>query len=61
GYSSHAVDSGDSYYQGMKVIMETLRTGKWPLTPEQLLEPVQVLSATLKSLAEKREVALSEV
>ncbi|MDZ4860997.1 MAG: Gfo/Idh/MocA family oxidoreductase [Candidatus Hydrogenedentes bacterium] len=61
GYSTHAVDSSTSYYEGMKVIMETLRTGKWPLTPEQLLEPIQVMAATMKSLSEKREVQLSEV
>ncbi|NUM53114.1 MAG: Gfo/Idh/MocA family oxidoreductase [Candidatus Hydrogenedentes bacterium] len=61
GFSDHKVDSGTSYVEGMKVIMEMMRTGKWPLTPQQLIEPVQVLAAITKSLAEKREVALSEV
>ncbi len=61
GYTQHVVDSSTSYYEGMKVIMETLRTGKWPFTPEQLLEPIQVIAAVLKSLELKREVLLSEV
>ena len=61
GYSDHKVDSGTSYVEGLKVIMEMMRTGTWPLTPQQLLEPIQVLNAIAKSLAEKREVALTEV
>ena len=61
GYTQHAVNTSTSYFEGMKVIMETLRTGVWPFTPEQLLEPVQIVTAIMKSLAEKREVDLAEV
>jgi len=61
GFSDHKVDSATSYSEGLKVIMEMMRTGKWPLTPQQLLEPIQVLAAVNKSLAEKREVLLTEV
>ncbi|MCC6794263.1 MAG: Gfo/Idh/MocA family oxidoreductase [Candidatus Hydrogenedentes bacterium] len=61
GYSEHKVDSGTSYSEGLKVIMEMMRTGKWPLTPQQLLEPIQIINAATKSLAEKREVLLTEV
>lgn len=61
GHSDHTVNTGTSYHEGLKVIMEMMRTGKWPLTAEQLLEPIQVLNAITKSLAEKREVRLTEV
>ena len=61
GYADHVVDSGTSYFDGMTVFLEMMRTGKWPLTADQLLEPIKVLAAVQKSLAEKREVALSEV
>ena len=61
GVSDHKVDSGTTYAEGLKVIMTMMRTGAWPLTPEQLIEPIQVLNAVTKSLAEKREVLLTEV
>jgi predicted dehydrogenase len=61
GWKEHTVDSGTCYYDGMKVFLETMRTGNWPLTREQLLEPVRILSAIDKSLKENREVALDEV
>jgi predicted dehydrogenase len=60
-WKDHAVDSSTCYYDGMKIFMDTLRTGKWPLTPEQLLEPVRILSAIDKSVKENREVTLEEV
>lgn len=61
GHAHHTVDSGSSYFDGMTVIMDMMRTGKWPLTAEQLVEPIQVLEATTKSLAEGQEIRLSEV
>ncbi|MBI5091771.1 MAG: Gfo/Idh/MocA family oxidoreductase [Candidatus Hydrogenedentes bacterium] len=57
----HTVESKTGYYDGMLVILETLKSGKWPLTAEQLLEPVAILAAIQKSLAEKRTVAITEV
>jgi predicted dehydrogenase len=60
GWKDHLVDSSTCYYDGMQVFMETLRTGKWPLTRDQLLEPVQILAAIEKSLREKRAVKLDE-
>ena len=57
----HTVESKTGYYDGLLVILETLKTGKWPLTAEQLIEPVATLAAIQKSLAEKRTVALSEI
>lgn len=61
GWSQYAVDSSTAYFDGMSVFMECLRTGTWPLTREQLLEPIKILAAINKSLAEKREVTLDEV
>ncbi|MBI4558815.1 MAG: Gfo/Idh/MocA family oxidoreductase [Candidatus Hydrogenedentes bacterium] len=61
GWKEHVVDASTCYYDGMKVFLEALRTGKWPFTREQLLEPVRVLAAIEKSLKESHEVNLSEV
>lgn len=61
GWKDYPVDSSTCYYDGMQVYLETLRTGKWPFTADQLLEPVKVLAAIEKSLAEAREVALREL
>jgi predicted dehydrogenase len=61
GNRDFPVPTDTTYFDGMTVFMETLRTGKWPFTREQLLEPVKILAATERSLVEKREVALSEV
>ncbi|MCX5772359.1 MAG: Gfo/Idh/MocA family oxidoreductase [Candidatus Hydrogenedentes bacterium] len=60
-WNDHRIDAGNAYAAGMKVFVETLQTGKWPLTPEQLLEPIQILAAIQKSLAEKRAVGIEEV
>jgi hypothetical protein len=60
GWAHHLVDAGTAYYDGMTIFMETLRTGKWPLTRDQLLEPIKVLSAVKRSLAARREVSLNE-
>ncbi|HNR36855.1 MAG TPA: Gfo/Idh/MocA family oxidoreductase [Candidatus Hydrogenedentes bacterium] len=61
GWKAHTVDSATCYYDGMQVIMRTLRTGQWPLTPEQLLEPVKILAAVNRSLKENREVSIEEL
>ncbi len=61
GWKEHTVDSGTCYYDGMKAIMQTLRTGQWPLTPEQLLEPIKILVAVERSLVECREICIEEL
>lgn len=61
GWQHLAVDSSTSYYEGMKVILRTLRGGEWPLTREQLLEPIRILTAVNRSLDENREIVLSEI
>ncbi len=61
GWKELTGEASTSYYDGMKIILEVMRTGKWVLTPEQMLEPIQILAALQKSLAEGREVKLSEV
>ncbi len=50
GWDTQAIDSSTCYYEGMKTFVECMRTGVWPLTPEQLLKPVAVLQAIEKSL-----------
>ncbi len=56
GWKEHTVDSGTCYYDGMKVFLDTMRTGKWPLSRSELIEPVAILAALERSLAEQREV-----
>lgn len=58
GWQSHAVDYKTCYYEGMKVFLDCLRTGKWPLTPEQLVEPVKILAAVEESLKTGKTVSL---
>lgn len=61
GNLASLIDSSSGYRTGLKVIVDTLRLNEWPLTREQLLEPVKIMSALLKSLDEGREVRLDEV
>lgn len=61
GHGEYTVDSGTCYHDGLKIIVETMTTGKWPLTREQLLEPVKILLALELSLKEQRTVALEEL
>lgn len=60
GWHCSAIEIGPSYVEGLKVIVDTLRLNEWPLTREQLLEPVKVLNALSRSLEERREVGLDE-
>lgn len=55
GWENHVIDQSDSYYEGMKLFLHCLRTGEWPLTPEQLLEPVRILAAIERSLESGEE------
>ena len=58
GWGTHEVDTSTMYQNGMQVFLQTLRTGTWPLTPEQLLEPVQILDAITRSMMDNREVLI---
>jgi predicted dehydrogenase len=61
GWHTAEIDSKDCYYEGLKVIVQALRDGEWPLAPDDLLEPIKVLAAIKRSLKEHREIALDEV
>ena len=62
GSKDHTVDAGTCYYDGRQVFMDVLRTGRWPFTRDQLLEPVKILCAIERSIKENgREVGLDEV
>ena len=52
-YTPVAMDK-DPYLTGVKTFVDMFRTGKQPLTHEQLLKPVQVLEALEKSVATGR-------
>jgi predicted dehydrogenase len=60
GWLASPVDAGTSYIQGMRVIIDTLRLNEWPLTRDQLLEPVKILNAIQRSLDDQCEVSLDE-
>lgn len=55
------MDHTTTYRQGMVNFLEMLRTGSAPFPLEHLLLPVVLLQAVTRSMAEKREVALSEL
>lgn len=50
GFDYHTVDSHTSYFDGLQVILKTLKTGEWPLTAAQLVEPVKILAAIERSV-----------
>lgn len=60
-YNELVVDHKGAYFEAMKIFVDVMRTGKWYLTAAQMVEPIQILDATVKSLNEKRTVLLSEV
>jgi predicted dehydrogenase len=60
-YQEIVADHNGAYFEAMKIFVDVMRTGKWFLTAEQLLEPIQVMAATIKSVNENRTVLLSEV
>ncbi|MEA4831479.1 MAG: Gfo/Idh/MocA family oxidoreductase [Oscillospiraceae bacterium] len=51
---------GGIYESEVKHFVDMIRTGKSAISTDDLVKPVYVLNAIEKSLAEKREVALSE-
>lgn len=59
GWGTHEVDVSTMYYNGMLVFLDTLRTGRWPLTPEQLLEPIRILEAITQSMIDNRPITLN--
>lgn len=58
GTSEHLVDARTTYYDGMHIMLEVLRNGAWPLSAEELTEPVRVLAAIEASVASGATVAL---
>ena len=55
-WKEHTVDASTCYYDGMKVFLDTMKTGQWPFTREELLEPVKVLAAIERSLKEDARI-----
>lgn len=58
---SQEVDISFIYKLGFAKFVEMLKTGKMPLSFDDLVKPVYVLNAIQKSLDEDREVEMSEV
>jgi predicted dehydrogenase len=57
-WKQHTIDASSCYYDGMQVFLETMKTGKWPLGRDQLLEPVKILAAIDESLKQGRTVKI---
>ncbi|MCE5259504.1 MAG: Gfo/Idh/MocA family oxidoreductase [Chloroflexi bacterium] len=51
GSRYQVIDSSDGYDKGFQAMVDGIRSGKRPLSDEQLLMPVQVLTALEKALA----------
>ena len=54
------LDIADCYAEGLKEIISILSGKAAPPSPERMLEPVEMIAAARRSLAEGREVPLSE-
>jgi len=50
GSKYQVIDMSDGYDQGFQAMIEGIRSGVNPLTPEQLIKPVQVLAALEQAL-----------
>ena len=50
GWNGRALDASTCYQDGLEVVLDMVKTGKRPLTDEELLEPVRVLEAIEESL-----------
>lgn len=61
GATSKFLDISTCYREGFKVFLNMVETGKKPLEYEQLLAPIKVMTAIVKSLKENREVQYSEI
>jgi len=58
GVAGGSLDVSDCYVAGLQRVLAMLRTGKRPLTDEQMLEPIRVLDAIVKSVATGETVRL---
>lgn len=58
GVAGGVLDISDCYVAGLTRILKMLRTGQRPLSDEQMLEPVRVLDAIVKSAATGQTVRL---
>ena len=62
GLAYRALDISDCYHEGMKVILPALRGEKDAgVTPDAMIEAVQIAAAIERSLDENRRVELSEL
>jgi hypothetical protein len=50
GWTGCALDASTCYRDGLEVVLEMVRTGKWPLDRNELFEPVAILRAIEDSL-----------
>jgi predicted dehydrogenase len=58
GVAGGALDISDCYVKGLQQLLGMLRTGKRPLSDEQMLEPIRVLDAIVASVATGKSVRL---
>ena len=61
GHLYHELDLGTCYRDGFKVFHRMFRTGDWPLTPGQLVRPVEVTAAVVEACESGREVRLGRM
>jgi hypothetical protein len=59
GHVGRALDAGTCYKDGLDVVLSMVRTGKMPLTPKELLEPVLILDSIDKSLVSGKAVSIA--
>lgn len=58
GWVSEKVEIGGCYADGLDVFLKMVRSGEWPLTGAELLEPTKLMHALLRSLRSGQEEAI---
>lgn len=62
GYAAREISAHGAYQEVMRLFLEMIRTGKRPLTDEQMLRPIRIVHAIARSVeAGGAEVALNSV
>lgn len=58
GHVYQELDLSTCYRDGFRVFSRMFKTGKWPLTPAQLVRPVEIMSAIVKACETDEAVRL---
>ena len=61
GHVFQELDLSTCYHDGFRVFFSMFKTGTWPLTPAELVRPVEVMAAIVKAYETKQVVRLKRM